>query len=244
MQYPDAYSQGFFAVQIAFARRVGAITGLSLPDAALRYTALYRVLGLDWTFDAQHPIWRQASKALAADDPAAAVYQLYRSRLAEIPRFSELRHWGCFAFEYDAEARAIRLHFANADAGPTWGPLSASRREARMGELRAMFAHVKQMHPDVETVLGGSWLYNLDSYLRLFPPDFGASATPDEPHYRARGLWGQFLRHDWAVHPGRAASFLRRLEEAHSLDDLPACFPYQVLLTQAPIGEFSTFYGV
>ena len=45
-------------------------------------------------------------------------------------------------------------------------------------------------------------------------------------------------------YPDRAASFLRRLDGARSLDDLPACFPYQVLLTHAPITEFYMFYGV
>ena len=244
MPYPDAYGPGFFAVQVAFAQRAAALGGLNLPDAALRYTALYRILGLDWSFDAHHPVWQQVIAALGRSDPLAKVYALYRSRLGEIPRFSEHRHWGCFAFEHDTHAHTIRMHFANADAGPTWGPLSASRREARMGELRAMFAHIRQTHPDVELVHGGSWLYNRDAYRRLFPPAFGASATPDEPHFRARGLWGQFLRHDWEVHAGRAASFMRRLDGTRTPDDRPVCFPYQVLLTRAPIGEFYAFYGV
>jgi hypothetical protein len=152
------------------------------------------------------------------------------------------RRWGCFAYEWRPARQAIRIHFSNQDA-PEPGTLSRERMAARMEELRAMFAVVHEERPDAQVVIGGSWLYNLDTYRRLFPPEFGASATPDEPHLQYRALWGQFLRRDGSLNAERATAFLARVAGLADPARYAECFPLQVLLTQAPIAAFYALYG-
>ena len=58
----------------------------------------------------------------------------------------------------------------------------------RKSELLEMFRHIQANHPDVETVRGGSWLYNIPAYLRLFPPNYVKTANqwamkPPSGHY-------------------------------------------------------------
>lgn len=106
-----------------------------------------------------------------------------------------------------------------------------------------MFAQIRQTYPDAQHVKGGSWLYNRVEYLRLFPPQFGVSARADAPHLHARGLWGQFLRHDNHVNEDIATQFVARLTELSDATAYQSCFPYQNLLTEAPISAFYQFYG-
>lgn len=243
MSYPLA----FLEIQVVFARRMAELTAQPFHDVVLSHTALYRILGLDWSLDPRHPVWRQFIAALADDGAGvAAAYQLYNERYAQrlIPDYDMSRpHWGCFSYEYDANERAIRLHFVNLDTSGA-GPLSSKRRETRLAELREMFAHIRQAHRDAERVQGGSWLYNRMEYKRLFPREYGESAHADHPHLIARGLWGQFLRHGNRMNDELAALFLARLAELRDAGAYAACFPYQSLLTEAPIAAFYAFYGI
>jgi hypothetical protein len=180
-----------------------------------------------------------------ADTPeqARAVHRYYLSRYRVIPQFGDERHWGCFAYDWRPERRAIRIHFTNEDA-PEPGALSRSRIAARQAELCAMFAAACEEQPEMAWVIGGSWLYNLKAYRRLFPPAFGDSATPDEPHLQYRALWGQFLRRDGSLNTQCARQFL---DQVAALDDptrYAECFPLQVMLTHAPIADFVAFYGL
>jgi hypothetical protein len=122
--------------------------------------------------------------------------------------------------------------------------LTSLRKEARIAELRSMFRSVKDLHPEVQSVHGGSWLYNRKEYTRLFPIEFGLSAQADKPHLIARGLWGQFLRHDGRMNKQITAQFRERLSQLYNVVDYPHCFPYQAMLTQAPIELFYRFYGI
>jgi hypothetical protein len=241
------YLLGFLEIQANFARRMAELTALPFQDVVLSHTAFYRILGLDWSLNPQHPVWRQFIAALGDDrSGVAAAYRLYHERYAQglIPDYDTSRpHWGCFSYEYDANERAIRLHFVNLDTSGA-GPLSSARREPRLAELREMFAHIHQAHPNAERVQGGSWLYNRVEYTRLFPPQYGESARTDHPHLIARGLWGQFLRHGNRMNEELATLFLARLAELRDAGAYATCFPYQSLLTEAPIAAFYAFYGV
>lgn len=243
MPYPLA----FLEIQVNFARRVAELTTQPFQDAVLSHTALYRILGLDWSLDPRHPVWRQFVAALGdVGAGVTAAYQIYSERYRQelIPDYDTSRpHWGCFSYEYSAEERAIRLHFANLDPSGA-GPLSSARKETRLAELREMFAHIRQAHPDAVRVQGGTWLYNRIEYKRLFPPEYGESVRTDHPHLIARGLWGQFLRHGNRMNEELAALFLARLAELRDAGAYATCFPYQSLLTDAPIAAFSAFYGI
>src|SRR5215813_6784539 len=169
MSTPGVYPQRFFALQLTFARRIAALSGQQMAETVLRCTALYRTMGLDWSFDEAHPIWQAYVEVLQRDTPdAAATHAFYLARYDQMPRAPEGPRWGCFSYEYDPPTRAIHIHFGNHDA-PEPGALSSQRRAARLSELTAMFRHIREVHPDAQTARGGSWLYGREGYRRLFP---------------------------------------------------------------------------
>jgi len=237
------YPHAFFALQLTFADKIAALSGQSFQEMVLRYTAMYRILGLDWSLDPSHPVWQdylQGMRQAPAD--AEWSHQVYLARCDQIPTHPT-PNWGCFAYTYSPEWPSVHLHFANVDTSGV-GPLSHQRQQARLAELRAMFTHIKQTHPDTIEVCGGSWLYNRPAYTRLFPPEYAASAQADRPHLIARALWGQFLHHDEQINQEIASLFLQRLSALEDMEQYAQCFPYQVLLTKAPIGLFYRFYGI
>ena len=149
---------------------------------------------------------------------------------------------GLFSYQLYVDQKVVRLHFGNWDTSG-FGPLSHQRQQARMDELRAMFQHIRQDHSDAERVQGGTWLYNRQEYCRLFPPEYGASAQVDPPHLLARGLWGQFLRHGNRMNEEMTTRFLGNVERLQTAEAYASCFPYQNLVTDAPISLFYVFYG-
>jgi hypothetical protein len=243
MPYPPA----FLEMQVTFARRMAELSGQPVRECLLQNTALYRILGLDWSLDPHHPVWQRFVGELRDDGTGFdAAYRVYVERQVQglIPDYDTSRpHWGCFSFEYHPDERTVRLHFADLDTTGA-GPLSSQRKDARLTELRALFAQIRQEHPDAERVVGGTWLYNRIEYRRLFPPQYGASARVDRPHLIARGLWGQFLRHGNHLNEEIAARFLTNLSDLRDAAAYPACFPYQSLLTEAPISLFYAYYGL
>jgi len=241
------YPQAFLDIQLTFARKMAQLSSQPYHEAILRQTALYRILGLDWSLDPQNPVWQQFIAAIEGEpDDAPVVYRFYSERAAQglIPEHdTERPHWGCFSYELLDNPKAVRMHFSNWDASG-FGPLSHQRQPARLGELREMFQHIRQEHPDAEHVKGGTWLYNRKEYCRLFPPEYGASAQVDHPHLLARGLWGQFLRHGNRLNEETTARFLRNVESLQDAAAYAGCFPYQNLVTDAPIRLFYAFYGL
>ena len=237
------YPPGFFGLQLASSRKIAQLTQQSYPEAILHGTAMYRILGLDWSLDPHHPVWHSYLAGLHQEDTDTDwSYQFYLERADQIPSYEEPR-WGCFSNEYWSERRSIHLHFGNLD-NSGYGPLSHQRKEARLEELCSMFTQIKRAHPDALAVHGSSWLYNLEAYRRLFPVEYGLSTRADTPHLIARSLWGQFLRYDGRLHEERAKLFLDRLNRLEDEHQHAQCFPYQVLLAQAPITLFYAFYGL
>lgn len=246
MTRSEIYPERFFEVQLIFATKVAEITGCSFEDAVLHYTAMYRILGLDWSADPAHPTWQAYVQALQPDRDMGAegTYQFYYSLSDSIPRQSDLPHWGCFAYEYLRDQHKIKIHFSNQDY-TEYGALSYQRMAIRKAELKGMFTSIHEEHPDAEMVIGSSWLYNLDAYKRLFPAEYGQSAKEaDRVYYTGRGLWGQFLDHEWQVNERTAATFLQRVEVATNMQQCDRAFPYQLLFPKAPVALFYEFYDI
>lgn len=79
-------------------------------------------------------------------------------------------------------------------------PLSEERQQARLYDLKLMFESISKHHPDAKVVHGGSWLYNLKSYQRLFPEIFTTNMKVEEiPFPKTSGIWGQFLNSEGEV---------------------------------------------
>lgn len=237
------YPQAFFELQLLFARKRAALLVQPYQQAILHNTALYRILGLDWSFDASNPVWQAYMQGLEQEQSDVEwTYRFYLSRHEDIPGYHTPR-WGCFSYEYLSDRQAIHMHFANLDFSG-YGPLTSLRMGARLTELRSMYGYIRAKHPDAQVVLGSSWLYNRKEYTRLFPPEYGQSARADKPHLHARGLWGQFLRHNVQINETLASLFRERVDQLREAEHYAQCFPYQAMLTRAPIELFYAFYGL
>ncbi|WP_126580484.1 hypothetical protein [Tengunoibacter tsumagoiensis] len=238
------YQKEFFVAQLALAQKIADIASQPLEQVVLQYTALYRIFGLDWSFDPTNPVWEAYISGLpGAADKTQYTYEYYLQRYPEIPTSAEEQpHWGCFSYNYDPATQKIRLHFGDYDQSEH-GPLSHLRIIQRKEELRAMFQHIQSNHPDALWVVGGSWLYNWESYTRLFPPQFVQAAKARKmPSLQGRASWNQLLRRGWRIHNESLAIFLQRVSQLEQVEDYPGCFLYAELWTEAPISLFYAFY--
>lgn len=236
------YAKAFFDLQVQFAEKVTALSGLPLTRALLEYTNLYIRFGLGRDFDPAHPVWQEYVAGLwDANDRREWTYRFSLTRPDVAPP-NIVATFGCFAYARLSDER-IRLHFRNAETDGL-SPLAIERRGQRSAELAALFAHVKRTQPQPLRVVGASWLYNLDAYRRLFPASYLATARVLEPRFRHMPLWGQFLDRRGEIKENTTRQFLERLEDQWSMDTLGRCFPLQVLTVEASVQEFHDFYGI
>jgi hypothetical protein len=236
------YAKAFFDLQLTFAERVVALSGLPRERALLDYTNLYIRLGLGRAFDSTHATWQEYVTGLReATDPTDWTYRFYVRRGDAATGPAVVASFGCFSYERLEGAR-IRLHFRNAETGGR-SPLAADRRAQRLAELAALFAHARRTEPRASRVVGASWLYNLDAYRRLFPGAYLASARVIDDRFRHMPLWGQFLDRRGEVKPGVVQPFLERLAQQSSLDGLAGCFPLPVLALEAACADFHEYYA-
>lgn len=230
--------ESHFALELPFAERVAAVTGVSLDAALLRYTQFYNIgLQLGWDFDPANPVWQRFLAAIEAGaNPVDYVYGQYR-RL-----FHGETHPGCFRYAWEAETRTVRLHFVN--NAPDGTALWESERPRRQAELHMLFTGIATVHPEAEQVRGSTWLYNLPAYRRLFPPQYLAALHATEREYFGLGVWGQFLNRHGEVKPALHDRFLACVAATTMMEKLDACFPLPTLATACDIAHFYRHYGV
>lgn len=235
-------SQEFFELNLAFGERMAALVGQPLPDALFEWTHCYLAFGLGREFHRNHPLWQDFLGGLAAaQDRAEYTYRFYLNHFQPHPPPENA--FGCFSYALWDGGR-VRLHFRDAEP-PQFLPLSRARAPVRMAELKALFAGVRAKVPQAKSVVGGSWLYHLEAYRRLFPPAFLASARPSpDPETRYLALWGQFLHRDGSLRLDSAARFGRCFEQKNTPADALGCFPFSVLYLEASLEIFYDFYGV
>lgn len=236
------YSPEFFELNLEFAQRVALVTGDSLANALLDYTYLYGSFNIGRDFDPQHPTWQTYLAGLAPSlDQAAWTWEFYLTQAALRPRLVPEPSFGCFYYTFLPDG-GIRIHFFNGEVSLDRSPLSASRREKRLAELRRLYAHLNSLGIKEVRVLGASWLYNLEAYRQLFPPAYLATARASYADFRYIVLWGQFVDRYGRVRPQLAERFRERLHILHSLDGLQTSFPFCVLHLQSPVERFYEFY--
>ncbi len=241
--------RGYFDLQLDFAGRMAALTDLRFETAVGFYTNLRMRMALGDEDSAENATqWSRYLAGLAATPSPAGRLDWTQAFFADCPPEGLSRGqtgFGCFSFEAPDPEGAVRIHFANRDSADGIGPLAAAKVPARIADLTAMFAHLRRVHPEAKTVTGGSWLYNLDAYRRLFPPEYGDSRIKPTPPVRLRGTssWGQFLDFREQLKPDLCVRFRDNL---HRLD--PAApwlaFPLLALRTRAPVEAFYAFYGL
>lgn len=235
-------SKDFFDLNLRFAGRVSAVIGQSLQETLLEYTHLYLAFGIGRDFEEENLIWQIYLSSLSgATDQAEQTYQFYLERMARQPKHRPENPFGCFFYSlWDGDR--VRLHFYTGTGQD--GPLQRRNLPERMAELNSMFEHLKTTVPPVSTVVGGSWLYNIEAYRRLFPAKYLRTARGSAEEYRFLALWGQFLFHDGSVRRRMVEEFFKKIEKAKTLEELQSCFPYQVLRLESSITDFYTFYGI
>ena len=235
----------YFGLQLRLAALMAERTGLPLWEAMNLYTNLRRRFGL---FEDDAPTWLDFLDGIEAAQTEADRLVLTMACFRTAPEFPRPAYqvaFGCFACDPPNDAGVLRIHFTNTEIGVEPGPLSAARMEHRLVELREMFAFIRGEFPKARRVLGGSWLYNLEAYRRLFPPQYGDSRRPTDEPVRLGGTstWGQMVDHRGFVRPEIHAQFLSRLE-AIDVDRPWLAFPLRAMNATAPVEVFFDFYGV
>lgn len=187
-------SEAYVDLQLQFAERCSKLTDVPLADAAVKCTNLRRRFGL-WG-----PKGDSAWAAFLEEVPSCAQHRdLLRLTLSAVGSAPTLRQslFGCFNYDPGGDNKPLRLHFMPDLRHRHSSPLASSRRHERHAELQALFAEARQQHPEVQQVLGFSWLYHTQSYKRVFPRAYIESLVPAEgPHYlNGSSIWGQVLKH-------------------------------------------------
>ena len=239
----NRYSKEFIDIQIQFAKRLSEVTDAKLGEVLAEHT-LFRPL-LDVSIsreDHSDPRWQTfvkgCSQSLETTDWAYAYYLKHPAPADEPdqPRF------GCFTFSYPFRGMpVVRLHFKNLTKKSVLNKESA---DLRREELKNLFMHVQQYHPAAERVRGGSWLYHIEPYQRLFPPEYLATAEPVGYETGFFALWGQFLQANGTIREAPANQFLECLAQQTTLEGCISCFPYEVLRPECAIEVFYKHYGV
>jgi hypothetical protein len=237
------FSRKFYALNLDFARKVQQVSGIPFEQALLGYTNLYVRYCSDYELDPGKPTWRKFTGGLKNNSQDLEwAYQFALQQETHSPAEAEKDLFGCFSYSLWDENR-IRLHFHNHDH-PGTHPLSPARRQARLDELHALFGAIYALGYSRASVVGGSWLYNIEAYRRLFPAIFLASARPGQSDYPYMTLWGQFLERDGQVRAEPARQFASHFQAASSLDEALDSFPLKVLYLEAPVQVFYDHYRI
>lgn len=243
-------SRDYVDLQVRFAERVAEASGAPLDAALLRYTNLHRRMGLGVPgLGEPAAVWANMVDGIAELPHAARVARIHEmaERMGDggAVLLPGRVAFGCFACEPPDTEGMVRIHFGNRVPQAGAGPLHSSRIAERRGELTEMVGWLARKHPGARRIDGGSWLYNLDAYRRLFPPEFAASRDPRNGPEYLHGLstWGQFIDYRAQVRPDVRDRFLAALP-ALDMAAPHRVFPYQVLFTTAPFEAFLREYGV
>jgi hypothetical protein len=236
-----------------FAHAVAVLKGLPVGEALRDFTDLHRRAtgyrpGQSAEADRE---WAGLAAAIGDLDGRDAVLDRVVDFMAasNLHRYSRANSpYGPFRYDFHAADRSVRLHFGSlqfyrADAAPRPGLLSRERLPELRESLKRMFTEIRTHHPAAQQVRGGSWLYNWESYRRLYPAVFTASAEIQRGNFTGGSRWGQFHTGQGEVNIQLAAEFRTRVARLDP-DNMEAAFPIATLSVRAPIAAFYREYGV
>ena len=237
----------YFDLQLRFAQAVAEVGGLPIADAIARYTNFHRRFGLGRLQDVPCSAeWARYSRQLSLlqthEQQVEWTHAFFLQSPEESPPATQ-RQFGCFSCDPPNEQGMVRIHFTNRDNHNGTGPLNRAKIGRRKRELKEMFMYVRSTYPSAKSVKGGSWLYHLQAYRRLFPLEYAESREILKVGLRFDGTssWGQFLDHRECIRPALRDVFLRNIRDL-DMDNLWRAFPLPALGTNAPIQVFYDFY--
>jgi len=237
-------SREYVEFELEVARIIAEKTGLSLKEAGKQFTSYVRASVL---YDGGKSFEGTSHSNELADRLYAQLKRLNRTDNGEYhPTGSD--QYGCFNFEYVPEWKMVRIHFDNRERDDE-GPLTEGKIAHRLTELHDLFAAIKRKHPEVDTVVGGSWLYNLEAYKRLFPESYLKTPEADlSPRSLTvgYGVYGQFLDDHLEVKRDLTKWFITSLKSLEHVDaeSVQSILPYKLLRVEGPIADFYEKYGV
>ena len=238
----------YFEVQLRLARRMAELTGAPLGEVVRNHTNLHRRLGLGVpAFVEPGPAWAAYAADLEASPSLANQVVLtqaaFRQAVEEVLPLTGQSGFGCFAHETPNAEGGVKIHFNNRDTDDEGGPLASAKQARRLAELAAMVRHIATTHPEATHIKGGSWLYHLEAYRRLFPPAYVATAALHPgPHLTGTSTWGQLIDSREAIRPAVRDAVVANLA---ALDPRAPwrVFPYQPLTPSAPVAVFVAHYA-
>lgn len=240
----EEYPKQLFGLIIEYAKKKSEISGLERIETIKNHTPIYYLIGnYDWEFKEDSIYWKEfLERYNHGGDLVELVYDMYIRNYQE---FSNHKWFGCFRYRYVENEQGegiVKMHFLN-DRSSKEGPLASNQKGNRLKELKELFEDVKKNHPNAKYVQGGSWLYNLESYKRLFPKEYTKDMKSIFPKPQMLVIWGQFINSEWEINKERAESFLNRLENCKTEEDLKNVFELVELFPKCEIKYFYEFYS-
>ena len=235
----------FLEVQLIFADIYAERASITLSEACLRYTNLHWRLGLGPANGGETSAeWRRYADELERRVTIADRLDWTVAFFTDTnPVQSDELRFGCFRFDAPKDDGVLRIHFGNRDTADDSGPLARTKVERRISELRSMFEFIRAHHPGTKAVRGSSWLYNIEAYRRLFPPEYAAS-TFELESVRLNGTssWGQVVDFGGHVKPHIRRPLLDNIRRVDVAAPWKA-FPLRARGAESAIEHFYRFYG-
>jgi hypothetical protein len=241
----EEYPKELFTLIVEYAKKRSEILSANLVETIKTNTPIYYLIGnYTWEFKEDSIYWKEFIKKFhKEEDLVELIYDMYIRNYKE---FSNHKWFGCFRYRFIENEKGegiVKIHFLNNRTSKE-GPLASSQKESRLRELKNMFKDVKDNHPNAKYVEGGSWLYNLEAYKRLFPKEYFIYMKSSHPKPQRLVIWGQFVNSEWSIKKDIAERFLNRLASAKTQEDLEKVFELVDLFPKSKIDYFYKFYSI
>lgn len=242
----------FFYAQAAFAKRWSQFSSESLRTALTLRTSLEDIF-LDANVYNGHfasswmGLLHSVDRQLSVDEIASIIQKYYLTTPGKEydpfgPIYDGDKHFG--PFSYSMHSTVAHIHFSNTHRGSK-SDLDIAYLDERKKDIGRLIRKIMATHPEIKTIAGFSWLYNLPAYLRIFPPTYVRSLSCVlPPPLDSNAIWEQFLAKDGFIKQTAYNFFLMNIEKAQTREDLYTAFPFQVMRPQDSIGNFARYYGV
>ena len=229
----------YFKIQFDFANKLAQLKNIPLTQSLLLFTTFYKRLGIKGRAVEDNPMWQEYIGGIKqGKNPLDWFYFLYTKYKEGKKDVKIERPFG--DFNYSVEGNSVFIHF-NPDIHQIVGSLKKEMIPTRMKELTKMFKYLNENEPNITTVEGNTWAYNLESYKRLFPLEFTKRPIINTECFQGSSGWGQFFKSNGEMNQDRIDEFYKNLEHLDG-NNPHLAFPFQVLKVSAPIEIFYDFY--
>jgi hypothetical protein len=242
---PAQMSPEFASLQLILVERFVQLGLGTLSDGVHQLTNFQRRLGIGTPTDpSTNQMWIELLEKLNTVSTHVERVETVMSTFSSLPPTVPehiARGWPTVgAFSVEISGTVAHTHFYAMDNDDK-SPLHPSKLNIRRNELQAVLAAARKNHPELDRVIGGSWLYTTSSYASLFPAEHVTNAVVRRGRKTFRGMshWGQFLDHRWNLRTDLAEQFRYRVENWTG-DDPCSLFPIDTLEVSSPITVFDS----